>query len=303
MAPPKARLIKVQFFGVQPSLDEPHFVAGAFPLETVKACVLALDPAADDYRIESDLFGSGVLCLWHEDGPVALLGAYYKDMFSMPLTEYKGEIARLLLREGEGLVDASFAAFLPHDVVGLVRTSPKAPGHARIAKWLSAKGGIEMWLVPLRDPGVVARIKGGVRFGSLRLKVRLDTIGDVEKRHADVAKALRDAATLTRATKEVGIEISPGHGDTGSWTPEVEDLLAQLGDLLPSFLVAELTLPSGGGRPSTTVNLRQGLTSVEVPAELNEAGRLGPLEAARAIHRAYLDNRKGIVASAKELRS
>lgn len=301
---PTARsgILKVHFYAIAPEPIEPAFIHGHYPFDEVRTRIRSLDPASEEYRIGTDLLGSGVLCLFHEDGPVPLLGAYYKDMFTTPLTEYKGEIATLVLREGEGLVDASFAAFFPDDVVGIVRTSPKAPGHSRLADWLSSRGGTRMRLVPLRNPGAWKGVKGSRRFGALRIKVRPDLIPDIEPRSHDVAQALRQAASLTRATREVGIEISPGHADPGTWTSEIEDIIDQLGDLLPSFLVADLRLPAEDGQPAAKVSLRQGMIVVEVPTVLVNGPRLGPVDAAIAIHKGFERNQVAIRASVAEAR-
>ncbi|MGD9796164.1 MAG: hypothetical protein AB7V43_22085, partial [Acidimicrobiia bacterium] len=103
--------LTVYFYAIEPMAEfgrgaSPSFEAGSYPLENVLKRIRKLDPATDEYRLKDDLFGGETFCLLHEDGPEPIMGAYYRDNLSKPLTEYKGEISELLLRDGEAVVDA-----------------------------------------------------------------------------------------------------------------------------------------------------------------------------------------------------
>jgi hypothetical protein len=119
--------LTVYFYVLEP-FPERTFEVRAYPLDRVAQTIRALDPAAPDYRIRDRLFGGELFCLFHDDGPEPILGAYYKDTLAKALTECKGIVKELELDDGEGLVDAAYAAFFPDDVtVRLMDTKRVGP--------------------------------------------------------------------------------------------------------------------------------------------------------------------------------
>src|SRR5262249_25332427 len=122
--PIRVKQVRVAFYALEPAPpfgEQKSFPLGAYPLAEIVACVGEMDRASEDYRLPETMWGGETLCVFHEDGPQPLLGAYYRDNWAKALTEFKGEIEELPLRDGEALVDTSFAAFFPGDVVGIVR--------------------------------------------------------------------------------------------------------------------------------------------------------------------------------------
>src|SRR5665213_308308 len=132
------RNVTVSFYIAEP-LDPPTWTVD-FPADEVLATMRELDLASGEYHVKNGLFATELFCTVHE-GAHPLVGAYSKDMWNAVLTEFKGAIEEIEMRDGEGIIDGSFAAFFPHSVVGLVRSSVKAPGTAALANWLTLFGG------------------------------------------------------------------------------------------------------------------------------------------------------------------
>lgn len=233
-----SKSLTVYFYSIEPVSrfggDGLTFELGAYPLDTVLNTIRTLDPASEEYRIRDGLFAGETFCVLHENGPKPIMGAYYRDNLSKPLTEYKGEINELFLRDGEALVDAAYAAFFPGDVVGLVRTSSKAPGFAKIGSWLSVLGGYPCGLFALRDLNTLVQLDGHpTGFRSLILRIRRERIDAVGNYSTDVAGALRAAADLNELSSEVGIELRVNTQKEGDrWSSLVRQ---EIEELTPSF--------------------------------------------------------------------
>jgi hypothetical protein len=271
----------VRFFE-GPSKD---FLAGEFPLEEVLETIRKADPAAEEYRIKEDLFGGETLCLVHDDGPAPVLGAYYRDNLSKPLAEYKGEITEVELRDGEALVDAAYAAFFPGDVVGLVRTSSKAPGFAKIGTWLRLISGYGLALFALEDSNTLAQLDAApTKLRGLSLRIPSNRIRALRGFSPNVAAALRAAGNVAGHTDEVGIELRSTHPKqrpefARQLRAEIEELMA----VLPDFLEAQVTV-AGLDKP---VNLLRGSIKHQVKVPIIDSKRVGPNEAAVAMFDAY----------------
>lgn len=285
--PVVSKALTVYFYAIEPftTAGTTAFASGSYPLEDVLAKIRALDPGADEYRITENLFGGETFCLVHDDGPQPILGAYYRDNLARPLTEYKGEINELLLREGEALVDAAYAAFLPNDVLGLVRTSSKAPGFAKIGQWLSVTTGFGCGLISLRDPNVLAQLdREPTKLMTLVMRIRRNRIPSVSSYSPSVAKALRAAAQINSVTDEVGIEIAVKNPrERAAWARVTRQEIEELLGVLPDFEKAEVKV-SGRKRPFNLLraSIHQG---VRVP--LIDKKLVGPPEAATALFEAY----------------
>jgi hypothetical protein len=297
-----AKSLMVYFYAIEPFpiTGMETFASGRYPIDEVLTFIKRLDPAAEEYRIRENLFGGETFCLVHDDGPQPILGAYYRDNLARPLTEYKGEINELMLREGEALVDAAYAAFFPNDVVGLVRTSSRAPGFAKIGQWLSVTTRYGCGLVALRDPNVLAQLdREPQKLRSLFVRIRRNRIPAIEPYSASVSKALRAAAEVNTHSDEIGLEFSVRAGkERAMWArltrQEVEELLA----VLPDFEKATVQV-SGRKQPFNLLraNIRQ---SVQVP--LIDKKLVGPQEAASALFKAYDDERNSIQLAVEALR-
>jgi hypothetical protein len=290
------KTLTVYFYGIEPGPDfgggTPTFELGSYPLDSVLDTIRKLDPATEEYRIQDGLFAGETFCLLHDDGPQPVLGAYYRDNLSKPLTEYKGEINLLLLREGEALVDAAYAAFFPGDVLGLVRTSSKAPNFASIGNWLTLLGGYPCVLIALRDADTLAQLDDhptGLR--RLRMRIKRNRIAAVETHSPDVAKALRAAADVNSYSSEVGIEMGIGRlQNAASWSSLVRQEIEELMEILPEFEEAKVKV-TGIDRE---INLLR--ANIQRPVEISIVGskRVGPSEAAEALFGAYAQERASI---------
>jgi hypothetical protein len=291
------RTLTVYFYTVEPMTyfsDKSlrSFKSGNYPVAEVLKTIRKLDPASEDYRILEHLFGGETFCVVHDNGPEPILGVYYKDNLARPFTEYKGEISELVLREGEALVDAAFAAFFPGDVVGLVRTSSKAPGFAKLGQWLTLKGRYACGLIALRDPDTLAQLdREPAGMHRLSLRMRANRITSVAPYSANVAAALRAAATINDMTDEVGLELRmKKRKGRPLWSQitrqEIEGLLA----VLPDFEQATVHV-SGRSKP---FNLLRANIQQQVSVVLKGNKRVGPAEAANALFDAYAQERNSI---------
>lgn len=282
------RKLTVAFYAVEPmpAFDGlKSFAQGAYPIAEVLDTVRGLDPAADTYRVSDKLFGSETLCVLHEDGPQSILGAYTRDNLAQALTEYKGEITELMLREGEALVDASYVAFFPLDVVGVVRTSMKSPGFARIGQWLTVQGRYSCGLVSLPDPDTMAQLdREPTRLHRFTLRVRRNVLPQVQASSPRVAEVLRAAASLNDASDQIGIDQRVFAGqEQARWSRLVRQQIQELLAVLPDC--EEATVQVSGQRH--VINLRRAQVRCQVRILLEGTKRVGPQEAAKVLFEAY----------------
>jgi hypothetical protein len=290
------KTLTVYFYAIEPALrsgsDKPTFELGSYPLDTVLATIRSLNPAAEEYRIRDGLFAGETFCVLHEDGPQTVMGAYYRDNVSKPLTEYKGEINELFLRDGEALVDAAYAAFFPGDVVGLVRTSSKAPGFAKIGQWLSVLGGYPCALLALRDANALAQLDGhptGLRRFIIR--IRRERIESVSSHSEDVAGALRSASDLNSLSGEIGIELRvKSKQEEAQWSSIVRQEIEDLMGVLPDFEEATVKV-EGIKKP---LNLLRATVQSSIDIVIIDSKRVGSAEAATALFQAYAQEEHSI---------
>jgi hypothetical protein len=279
----------VYFYSIEPAPrfggDHKTFEIGSFPLGEVLDAIRALDPASAEYRIQDNLFGGETFCMPHEDGPQLVLGAYYKDKLSRPLAEYKGEVSELYLRDGEALVDAAYAAFFPGDVMGLVRTSSKAPGFAKIGDWISIMGGYPCALLALRDQNTLMQLdRNPTAIRRFLMRIRRERIAAVEAHSPNVAGALRAASDLNPLSSEVAIEQRITSAvDQGRWSTLVHQEIEELMGVLPDFQEAKVKM-AGFEKP---VNLLRATIQHTVEVSIVGSRRVGPSEAAEALFGAY----------------
>lgn len=288
--------LTVYFYALEPVLffddKAQEFPSGAFPLNEVLDTIRKSDPAEETYRIKEDIFGGETFCLVHDNGPQPILGAYYRDNLAVPLAEYKGEINQLMMREGEALVDAAYAAFLPHDVVGLVRTSSKAPGFARIGQWLTYLGGYGCGLFALKDADALAQLdREPLKLRSFYMRIRAQRIGVVDQYSPRVAEALRGAAAIGGASDDVAIEIrSRSAKARAQWAQQLRQEIGDLIGALPDFEEAKVQI-AGHKKP---VNLLRATIQQGITVPMVNSKRIGPAEAATAIFEAYAHEQNSI---------
>lgn len=301
--PVVSKSLTVYFYAVEPFPFQGmrDFASGAYPLNEVLDTIRKSDPTSEACRITENLFGGETFCLLHEDGPKSILGAYYRDNLARPLTEYKGEINELLLREGEALVDAAYAAFFPGDVLGLVRTSSKAPGFAKIGQWLSIVTGIGSGLVALTDPDVLAQLdRAPTKLSGLLLKIRRNRIPAIESASPSVSQALRAAAGINTHTDEVGLVLGVrNQKERAMWARQTRQEIKELLSVLPDFDKATVRV-AGRKRP---FNLLRATIHQAVQVPLIDSKLVGPAEAARALFQAYDDERNSIELALKTIRA
>lgn len=301
--PVVSKSLTVYFYAVEPFPRQGmrDFRSASYPLSEVLKVIRKSDPTSEACRITEDLFGGETFCLLHEDGPQPILGAYYRDNLARPLTEYKGEINELLLREGEALVDAAYAAFFPGDVLGLVRTSSKAPGFAKVGQWLSIVTGIGCGLVALTDPNVLAQLdRAPTKLSGLLLKIRRNRIPAIEAASPSVSQALRAAASVNPYTDEVGLELGVrNRKERAMWARRTRQEIEELLTVLPDFDKATVRV---SGRKKRFNLLRATIhQGVQVP--LIDSKLVGPAEAASALFQAYEDERNSIELAVKTIRA
>lgn len=297
------RRLTVAFYALEPMpvFDGlKAFEPAGYPLAEVLDTVRKLDPAAETYRIRDKLFGSETMCVLHEDGPQPILGAYTRDNLAKALTEYKGEITELMLREGEALVDASYVAFFPLDVVGVVRTSQKSPGFAKISQWLTVQGRYSCGLLALPDPDTFAQLDHEpTKLHRFTLRVRRAVLPRVESTSPRVAEVLRAAANLNPASDQVGIDqrVSGGQ-EQARWSRLVREQIQELLGVLPEC--EEATVRVSG--QSHLINLKRARVQRQMPVLLQGTKRVGPQEAAQALFEAYELERESIRRAIEVLR-
>lgn len=299
------RELTAHFYALEPVSppdgNSQKFLSGAFPLSDVLGTIRDADPADASYRIVETLFGGETFCIVHDDGPEPILGAYYRDNLAHPLAEYKGEVNELMMREGEALVDATYAAFFPNDVVGLVRTSSKAPGFARIGQWLSYLGGYGCGLFALSDTDTLAQLdREPTKLRTFFLRIRANRITAVEGHSPKVAQALRAASAIGGPNDDVGIDLrSTDETQRARWAQHLRQEITELLGVLPDFEEAKVTV-SGTKKP---INLLRANIQRGVKIVLTDSKRVGPKEAAEALFKAYADERVSINLAVKAARS
>lgn len=279
-----SKTLTVYFYVVEP-FPEQTFAPGGYPQNDALYRIRQRDPAADDYRIKDRLFGGEMFCLLHEDGPQPVLGTYYKDMLARPQTERKGVVREIELEDGEGLVDVSYATFFPSDVVGIVRTSAKAPSFARLGQWLSIYGGYPCALLALPDADTLAQIdRAPSDLQRIWLRMRRSHLGALEGRSTGVAQALRSAAEANVWSDQVGVDLAVGSKThQRAWALQMRSEIHELLAVLPEFETARVKL-SGVRRP---INLKRSHVTSPVQVQLQDSKRIGPNEGAEALFAAY----------------
>jgi hypothetical protein len=298
------RLVTVAFYAIEPmhALDgQGRFVSGAFPQKEVFKTIRRRDPAAPEYRITEDIFGGETLCLLHENGPEPILGAYYRDNLARPLTEYKGQIAEAMLRDGEAPVDAAYLAFFPNDTVGLVRTSSKSPGFATIGRWLTFVGGYATGLIALPDAETLAQLQAnptGLR--RLRLRARRGALPFIESHSPSAARTLRAAADLNSRSEDCAVEVGAtrSNGDDPAFSLEALDRITELMGALDA--IDEVRVQVNGRRQP--INLKRSLVTAHLTVRLEAKRRIGLAEAADVMFEGYEQERQSVELAVSALR-
>ena len=281
--------LTVYFYRIEPlqgAKPDRQFIRGAFPLEEVLNRIDATDPSSEESRIPETLFGGETFCVLHDDGPTPVLGAYYRDNFSMPLAELKGEVKELILREGEAIVDSAYVAFFPGDVVGLVRTSSKAPGFAKIGNWISMVGGYSLALAALTDSNTMLQLEENPNLlRRLSLRIQPSRISLIEPKSTGLSGALRAAADVSLTTEEVAIELRGPARQSASeqWSKQAMQEVREILEVLPDFEEAKVKLKG----KKKEINLLRANVQTPVTILLEDTKVVGPNEAAKALVQAY----------------
>jgi hypothetical protein len=266
--------------------QDPPTWSGSFPSDEVLATIRQLDLASGDYHVKTGLFATELFCMVHE-GPLPLVGAYSKDMWNAVLTELKGVIEEVEMREGEGVVDGAYAAFFPKSVVGIVRSSVKAPGSAALAEWLSLFGGHPLYLAALPKADALAGLQrppediNGVTF-----RVKKSLLTRIRAVRPDVASIIESASQVGGSTK-VGFTLATAHRkERANWWPPVR---AVINDLAEAQLLAEFEAASVSLYNRQNVNLKDAYVTAKQPVQIQNTKRIGPVHAAEALVGAYRD--------------
>ena len=246
--------------------------------------VEAFDLATGEFHLKTNLFGSEMFCTVHH-GPVPLLAGYTKDNLAALETELKGTIEEIELREGEGVIDATYAAFFPNGVVGVVRCSVKSPGAASLAHWISMFTEFKCIFPALPKANALAGLEGpGDDVIGVTLKAKSRLLTRIMDARPDVAGALQAASKVSNSTK-VGLTFATASKqERAAWWPGMRAAINDLADadLLPEFETATVNL---SGREA--VNLRDAYVSRKEWVQLQKKRRIGPAHAAQALVEAY----------------
>ena len=285
------KTVTVSFYAVEPLLGSESSFVGPFPHEQVLDRVAKLDLASGEYHVSDGLFHNQTFCTVH-DGPVRLLGAYNKDLYAAVATERKGEISEIYLRDGEGIVDATYVAFFPDSVVAMLRTSVRSPGAARTANWLSIFGGFHCYFAPLEADamGRLNRDPSGIR--SVFLRAKRERLPAIASRSKEVAEALEAASRVSTSTR-VGLTLGVARkSEKLNWWEEMKAVLADMVEVLPEFDTARVEISRG-----RNVNLLDAYLTARVDSEIDGTRRIRPVDAAQALIDAYEQERDALQAS------
>ena len=301
--PTKVRDVNVAFYTVEPApafdASSATFAAGLFPWDDLWDTIRLKDAAAEEYRLKDHLWGGETLCLLHDNGPEPILGAYYKDNFGRLLTEYKGEVTEAMLREGEGPVMSAYMARFPKDVVGFVRTSPKAPGFASVGRWISVVGGIACALTSLPDASTLQQLKAEpTKLHRFTLGAVKRAIPAIKASSPSVAKALEGALAINPRSDYAGLDVRSARGpDLANFSAQVLQEMQEVMAALPDLEEAKVYV-SGRRRP---INLKRSQIVAPVPVVLQDTTRVGLKEAVEALFTAYDQEQTSIEAAVKAL--
>lgn len=234
------RTYQVNFFEVEP-LDRigparPTFEIGKFPADEVLDRIADLDLASGDFYVEESLTGRMTFGVVRE-GPLRILAAYTKDPYDTFETERKGEFIEHVMEDDMGVVEASFVGFFPNGVVAVMRTSPKTPGSAKIANWLSLFGGHPVYFSPLERADVVTRLHGPRhRFYGLDLRSKRAKVPIIREVQPSIAEALQAAGQLAYG-ENVGLYSGAGRADRDRivWWRGMRPVVESLSEVLSEF--------------------------------------------------------------------
>lgn len=296
--------LQVAFYLVEPRFSSdgsppPTFEEGHFPHEEVLDEIGSLDIASGDYYMETTLFDQ-VVCFVHGSSS-RILGAYSKDVMTAPMTEYKGELGVLPLRDDEGIVDPTFVAFFPNSVAGVLRCSVKAPGAATVANYISAYTGhrCEFRPLPSSKGAVQARLAHpDPTMHRLIVKAKRAVFSRWDDGGSSVAKALYAAGSHT-GSDAVRLELDAGGaGRWKEWWDEIEPSIRDLLDVVGDLDVAKIEIK---GNKRDAINLKRDFVTIKVPVAA-DSGTVTPYAGAQALFGAYDEVKDSIVAAVRSWR-
>jgi hypothetical protein len=294
-SPRNRRPVTVSFHVIEPDSVKETW-SGLYPWDEVLDSIEQLDLETGEYHLQRDLFGTSTFCTVF-DGPLRLLAGYTKDELTALLTELKGVIEEVPLRIGEGFIDGTYVAAFPSNVVGIVRSSVKAPGAASISHWLSEFTEYPCHMPPLPKASALAGLnRPSDDINNVFFRVRRHVIPRVRAVRPDVAKVLAEAGKS--GSSKVGIEYSvETRKERAAWWPEMRAAIADLeaANLLAEFDAARVQLSYG-----ETVNLKTAYVTdrayVDVTAKRRFNHEIAGMALAEAYSRAEQDILEGVAA-------
>ena len=285
------KTVTVSFYVVEPLLGSETSFVGPYPHEEVLDRVAGLDLASGEFHVPDGLFHNQTFCTVHK-GPIRLLGAYNKDLYAMVATERKGEIREIDLRDGEGIVDATYVAFFPDSVAAMLRTSVRSPGAARTATWLSNFGGLSCHFAPLEGDAMGRLDRDPSGITSVFLRAKREQLPAIASGSTKVAEALEAASRVSSSTR-VGLALGVARqNEKPHWWEEMKAVLADMVDVLSEFDTARIEISRG-----RNVNLLEAYLTARVDSEIDGTRRIRPGDAARALIDAYEQERDALQAS------
>lgn len=280
------RVVTVSFHVIEPFGPENRWT-GEYPAAEVLSHIETLDLASGDYHLKRRLFGTEVFCAVHDDGPQPILASYTKDVWWAVMTERKGEISSIDMRDGEGPIDGAFAAFFEPSVVGIIRSSLKSPGPASTADWLSQFTPYSCVFNRLPAPASALLAGPADRFLSATFIAKKRQMARIREARPDLAGALDAAAGVGRSSKP-GVVLATEHRDERSeWWTTIRAIIDDLDDaeLLEDFAKASVRVSKVGD-----VNLKKTFLTFRQPVAIQGNRRLAVASAAEALLRAYEQN-------------
>lgn len=283
---PIRKRVTVTFYVVEPLEEQSPSWEGEFPEKAVLDTARGLDLASGNYHVKTGLFNSEMFCAVY-DGPPRLLGGYTKDLLASLQTEFKGSIEQILLREGEGVVDAAYAHFFPNNVLGLLRTSVKSPGSASMANWISLFCGYPCVFSALPTADALSRLeRPASEILGVTLRAKMKLLRWLRPVRADVASTFEAAGRVSGSSKAEVTFATATKKERDHWWPGMR---AAISDLAAAQLLQDFDAASVRLTGKDSVNLRDAYVNRKLYVTLVGTKRVGPAEAAQALVEAYDD--------------
>ncbi len=235
--------------------------------------------------------------------PSLLVVANIRRGGGLPAIELDGQFRKVELAKGEGIAEASHVAFLPGNVVAVIK-SGYSPSHLRVAEWLnSAIKDLkpEFMLDPIIQTDVRGRLAEVDEVRALTVQYDTDQMAELQSRSSRIWRAL-DALRGDYGGMEATLVLRPKRGSGGAdqvgakLLEDVEGLVLDVPDEKREFLKADLAFRNSETEKADNINFVQDRLTVRVPVEqvADDESAVLSRSASRGIQEAY-DRVRGIL--------